>query len=254
MHPRQLLAVLAAAALVLSACGEGDGGDAADERSPSTATETDAAATAAPSLDDGVAAVVNGTDIPADLLEARVETAAATPEVAALLEGEEGDAARAQLRASVLSQLIVNRLVLDGAEERGLEIDDDAIAATREELSAEAGGEKAFEQQIADAGLDEVQLREELEAVTALRLVRQDLQEEAGGQPSPSDGGADAQAGADALLQQWLLAQITTADIAVAPEVGSWDATRGTVVPAGAGAPPAPTGTVPPPPSPGADG
>jgi hypothetical protein len=243
LRSRSVLAALAAAALVLPACGDG-GDDATPETTP-TATSTDgtdgAAAADAPSFEDGVAAVVNGEEIGAELLEERVELAAASPELAPLLEGEDGEAARAQLRASVLSQLIVNQLVLDGAESRGLEVDDAAVDETREELAAEAGGEEAFEDQVAQAGLDEDQLRAELEAVTALRLVRDDLQEETGAEDEPSPNPTEPSAG-DALLQQWLLEQLTSADVAVAPEIGSWDQTQGTVVPAGAAGTTAPGG------------
>lgn len=234
VRSRPLLALAAAVALALAACG-GAGDDAAPDTSPAT----DDAAGA--ELGEGVAAVVNGTEIPTEVVDARAATAAAAPEVAAILEGEDGEAAQAQLQASILSQLIVNEIVVDGAEARGLTIDEDAIEETRDELTTQAGGAEAFAEQVDQAGLDETQLMAELAAVTALRLVRDDLSAEADGTPPPVQPAPDGSTPdpADALLQQWLLGQLQEADVTVEPSIGSWDPTRGTVVPAGATAPPA---------------
>lgn len=236
MRSRSVPAVLLALTLGLAACGGDDGASDEPSPAPTAAAEGDDAGA---ELAEGVAATVNGTEIPAALLDARVETAAAAPQLAEILEGEDGDAARAQLQASILSQLIVNEIVVDGAEERGLAIDEDAVAETREELTTQAGGQDAFDDQIEQAGLDEEQLAAELEAITALRLVRDDLTGEADGTPPPAAPAPDGSTPdpADALLQQWLLEQLQGADIAVAPAIGSWDATQGTVVPAGAQAP-----------------
>lgn len=243
MRTRRPLAVLAAAAIALTACG--GGGDAADD--PTTAGQSEADGASA-EVGEGVAAVVNGTEIPSDLLAARVETAAQTPEVAQLLEGEQGETLRAQLEASVLSQLVLNRIVLDGAEELGLEVDDDAVAETRDQLVSEAGSDSAFEEQVAAAGLDEDQLAAELEAITAMRLVREELEVteevEETPAPAPSPGATE---GSDA-LQQWLLEQLQAATVTVDPEIGTWSAEQGTVVPAGIPEVPqggAPGGTAP---------
>ncbi|MBW3618947.1 MAG: SurA N-terminal domain-containing protein [Actinobacteria bacterium] len=227
MLPRSLLALLAALLLVLAACGDGDG--PSDGASPSPG---DAAGEV--ELAEGAAAVVNGTEIPTPVLDARVETAAAAPEVAEILGGEDGEAARSQLEASILSQLIVNEIVIDGAADRGLEVDDDAVAETRDELTEQAGGEEAFAEQVGQAGLDDVQLAAELEAITALRLVRDDLSAEEVGSPPPVQPAPDGSTPdpADARLQQWLLEQLQAAEVAVAPEIGTWDPTRGSVVPA----------------------
>lgn len=242
-----VLATLAALVLALAACGDGAEEGASGDVSP-TATAADGD-TAAPELEDGVAAVVDGDEIPADLLEARVETAASAPELAEVLEGENGDAARAQLRASILSQLIVNEIVVAGAEERGLEIDDEAIAETRDELTSQAGGEAAFEEQVGAAGLDEDQLAAELEAITALRLVRDDLSD--GASPAPTEPSADATTPdpADLALQEWLIERLGTADVTVAPEIGTWDPAQGLVVPPGGGLQAPPTGGAPPAPT-----
>lgn len=232
MRPLSLPAVLAALVLLLAACGGGGDDGGAEDPSPGAT-----AADGATELSEGAAALVNGTEIPTDQLEARVETASESPEVAEILEGEDGAAALAQLRASILSQLIVNRIVLDGAEERGLEVDEDAVEETREELAQQAGGEEAFDEQVEQAGLDADQLSSELEAITALRLVREDLSAETGtptAAPSPDGASPDP---ADALLQQWLLEQLQAAEVQVAPEIGSWDSNQGTVVPPAVPAP-----------------
>lgn len=234
MRRSALPAVLAALVLALAACGGGAEDGATEDTSP-TPTATEGASAA--DLDGGVAAVVNGEEIPAELLDSRVDTAAEAPQLAEVLEGENGEQARAQLRASILSQLIVNRIVVDGADERGLTIDDQAIAETREELTEQAGGEDAFDEQVEAAGLDEGQLTAELEAITALRLVRDDL---AGGEAPERDPDATTPDPADAALQEWLVEQLREAEIVVAPEIGRWDPAQGTIVPTGAAAPPAP--------------
>lgn len=250
MRSLRPLAVAAVAALALTACGDSDSGQPADDP---TGTET-AAGSAGAELGEGVAATVDGTEIPTTIVENRVDSAAQTPEVSELLEGEQAEAVRAQLRASVLSQLIVNELVVSGAEDLGLEVDDEAIAQSREELVESAGGEDAFDEQVVAAGLDESQLAAELESITALRLVREELAdaEEAETEATATEG-PQAQptepTGPDAALEQWLVEQLRTAEIQVDPEIGTWDPAQGLVVPPGGGlqapstggAPPAPT-------------
>lgn len=235
MRLRRSLAVLAAAALVLPACGGGDEPD--PSLTPSAEDEqADAAAVA-----DGVAAVVNGTEIPHDVLAARIETAASTPQVSQMLEGDQGDQIRAQLEASILSQLVLNRIVLDGAEEFGVDVDEDAVEETRSQLVSEAGGEDAFAEEVAAAGLDPEQLLAELEAVTAMRLVREELvaAEEAESAEEPEAGPTPTPQGSpgDAALQQWLVEHLQSAQVQVDPEIGRWDPAQGMIVPPAAEAP-----------------
>jgi hypothetical protein len=239
------LAVFAAATIALTACGSGDGGTEVDD--PSTAADVEGGTAA---VGDDVAAVVNGDEIPTELLDARVDNAAETPELSQLLEGEEGDDVRGQLQASILSQLILNRIVLEGAQDMGLEIDDAAISDTRDQLVSEAGGEDAFEAQVAEAGLDDDQLASELESITALRLVRDELGVPDEAPTGPEDPAADP-AQADP-LQQWLVERLSEAEVAVAPELGTWNATQGQVVPPGLPEQPSGDAGVPAPPPDGA--
>lgn len=255
MRSLRPLAVAAVAALALTACGDSESGSTADDP---TGTET-AAGSADAALGEGVAATVDGTEIPAALVENRVESAAQTPEVSQLLEGEQAEAVRAQLRASVLSQLIVNELVVSGAEDMGLEVDDEAIARSREELVQSAGGEDAFVEQVEAAGLDESQLAAELESITALRLVREELadSEEAEAEATATEGPTaqpTGPTGPDAALEQWLVEQLRTAEIQVDPEIGTWDPSQGAVVPPGGGLQAPPTGGAPQAPAEGGTG
>lgn len=238
----RVLPFLATAAVALAACG---GGDDATSASPGQEDGGDATASADA---QGVAATVNGTEISRETLDGRVEKAVAAPQLAQMIEQDTTGAAREQIAASVLSQLIVNQLVLDGAEEMGLEVDDEAIERTREELTTEAGGEEAFEEQIAAAGIDEATLQEELRSIAALRLVREELTPEADAEAQPSAEGEPSPA--DAALEEWLLAQVSEAEIDVDPQIGTWDPARATVVPAGSVQAPgagaeAPTGEAP---------
>lgn len=239
MPVRRVLAALTVVVLTLTACG---GSEPEEETTDADPTEGTVA------LDEGVAATVDGTEIPADLLEARLANAEDTPQISQLLEGEQADAVRRQLASTILSQLIVNEIVVNGAEEMGLEVDEEAIETTREELVTEAGGEDVFVEQVSAAGLDEEQLAAELESITALRLVREELTGEEAPAPGPQATASPSED--EAALQQWLLEHIQAAEVQVDPEIGSWDPNQGAVVPAGgglqapppggAGAPPAP--------------
>lgn len=225
---RRTAIAFATVALGLAACGGDDASTSPGQEE--TATSSEGAAAEADAAE--VAATVNDTEIPRSVLDSRVEDALATPQLAQMAESDASGDAEKQVRASVLSQLIVNQLVLDGAEEMGLEVDDEAIAQTRDELVTEAGGEDAFAEQVAAAGLDEDQLSSEIESIAALRLVREELTGSAEPQ-QPSEGAdpsADPNAGA---LEEWLIEQVQSAEIEVDPAIGTWDAQQAAVIPAG---------------------
>jgi peptidyl-prolyl cis-trans isomerase C len=104
--------------------------------------------------DPSVAATVGDAEIAIATVEERFETAKANPQVAQQLEGDDGTFA-SQVQAQILSQLIRSQLLQAGAEELGVEVTDDDVAAKRDEIVEEFGGEEAFEQVIEQNNLTE---------------------------------------------------------------------------------------------------
>lgn len=133
-------ALIGAAALLLASCGD---------------DTPDAAAT------------VNGTEIPTSLVETQAELMGNNPQLTQQFEGASEDQIQQQLNAMALNQLIIERLVLDGADEMGIEISDEDIAETITEISAQFGGEEEMYVQLEEQqGLDRAEVDRQLELIT----------------------------------------------------------------------------------------
>ena len=146
---RRLPALLALLALLLAACGTELG-------------QADAAA------------VVNETEIPVSQLEERYEQAIATPEVAAQLEADP-EATQSQLEAQLLTQLVQSQLLQQGADDLGVEVTDADVAAQREQLVEQVGGEEAFQSIVDENDLSEEQLDELLRDLALQEAVTEEL-------------------------------------------------------------------------------
>lgn len=242
---RPLLAGLLLAALVLAACSDGSatgdttagGGNASP--TPEEATEG--------ALADGLAARVNGTEIPSEEVDARVEAATASEEVAAQLEGSGGEQMLAEFRAQTLSVLVQTRIVLDGAEELGAAPTTEDVEAARADLVEQVGGEEAFEEAVGQAGMSTEALDEQLRGIAAIDAVGAALVEQGATEDLPDSAQGDPQ---QVAVQQWLGEQIAAADVVVDPAYGQWDPTTGQVLPP-AVATPAPGATTAPTSEPG---
>lgn len=228
MRTPSLLSLALAGVLALAACG-GDGDVAADDPALPTGAASESAAPPV-ELDEGVAAIVNGEEIAAELIDRRVERLAEQPGIGQGPEGEELDEEQvtATLRSQVLTQTIFSHLILQGAQELDAEPDVADVDAVRDDLVEEMGGEEAFAQQVEAAGFTEAELEEELRVFAAVDLIGQRLVEQ---------GDADAQAAPEgmspeeAAAQQWLTVRIQEADVQVDQAYGVWDGS-GQVIPA----------------------
>lgn len=116
----------------------------------------------------GVAATVNGEEIPRDLVEQIVVAQMSGPQVPP--EGDERDAAQADIQRGVLSTLIGVQIVAQLAEDRGIEVTDEDLDAAMEDQIDQAGGQEAFDEFLGSIGLSEDEFRELIVA----DLVRRD--------------------------------------------------------------------------------
>lgn len=121
------------------------------------------------------AATVNGDEVAISEVEERYEAVKDNPQFAEQIQGEDGDAFGEQVQAEILTGLIRSRLLHQGAEELGVELDEDAIDAKREEIVEEVGGEEAFEQVVAENNLTEETINSQLRDLAMQDLVAAEL-------------------------------------------------------------------------------
>lgn len=138
MSVRHLLVPLAAAALLLSACGGST----------------------------GTVATVNGTAIPRTTFErlVRAQVDEATAQLDELSDAERV-AAIADLQRQVLSQLIRNALIVQAAAQLGVEVTDAEVEQRWQQEAAALGSEQALRDRIAELGLTEAEARDQLRAL-----------------------------------------------------------------------------------------
>ena len=144
---RNGLALLCAVALV--ACAGDDGGEGAVDGATATAHAD-------------VAASVNDTDIPASEVESRFDQAKTQPQVQQQLDSDTAGVVEAQIQAQILSQLVVSEILEQWGTELGLEVTEADVAAQKEELIEQLGGQEAFDQAVAESGLSEEDIQLQL--------------------------------------------------------------------------------------------
>lgn len=241
--PKYVLA-LVAAALLAAACGDDDS-SGNDERSVSdeSSETTDEPTTA--EVDDGVAAVIDGDEIPAATIDDAVDGLAQSPQFSEQLQGPEGEAARGQLQAQVLSSAITTKIVSSGAEDLGEPVTDDDIADARAELESQVGGPEALEAAIEEQGLTESLLDLELTSLAAMRNVQRALDAEAG-EEAPEDSAPPSEdaelSPSEQRVQEFLVDALASAEVSVHEDYGVWNAESGQVVPPGGAPAPVPGG------------
>lgn len=245
MRTRKLALALLAAATFLAGCGDDTDGDAQADPGPTDTAATDSGSDESASLGDDVAAVVDGEEISAASIDAHVESFASNPQFADQLEGAEGEAARAQLGAQILTSAIQSSVLSAGADEIGAPVGDEDIEAARAEVEEQAGGPEGLEAAMEQQGLTEDLLQMELRGVAAVQNITEALDEASGEETSDDTASEEAAPGTELTpseqrVQEHLLELATSADIQVHPDFGRWDAQTGQVVPAGAA--PAPGG------------
>lgn len=258
---RTRLVLVLAGALVLGACSDAD--EATTEESPTatgTATATDSAApgteaTATPpgdsaqasasaDLPDGVAARVGDADIATAQVQERVALVRELPEVQEQLQGGSAAQVEAQIERQVLGRLILQRVVLQGAAAEGIEVGDDRVEQDRAQMAEEAGGEEAFVEQLAQAGVPEGQVAEQLRASIAFELVAEkllaDTDTDAPATATEGDVGTETEAPSpttspsdptERVKKNWLVEVVNGADVVVDEQYGVWSPATGQVVP-----------------------
>ncbi|HVM14906.1 MAG TPA: SurA N-terminal domain-containing protein [Egibacteraceae bacterium] len=265
MRLLKLAALLAALMLFVGACGnngEDVDQEADDDDEDVTAVENDRGG----DLDDDVAAVVNGEEIPASMVQEQVETFSANPDIAEALEGDDAELTMAVMQAQILTTLIINVVALEAAEELGVPVTDEDVERIRAELEDETGGPDELQDVMERDGMSERQLANQLEARAAMRNIQEalaedaDADEDATAEPEatqdpemtedPAAGDPDAPeddaaprdteradptaADPDELrAQQHIAERLLAADVVVNDDYGEWDSERGQVVPTG---------------------
>lgn len=239
MRMVKFAAVAAALALLLAACGNGGNGEVEPDASPQDEDVSQSDDGPGAELADDVAAVVNGEEIAAADVDAQVEAFTSNPEIAAALDGDNGEQAQGMLRAQVLSTAIVNVIALATAEELGVPVTDDDVAAARAQLEEEAGGADALAQTLVDEGISSEQVDTQLQALAALRNIEGAVAEDAEGGGDDAQENPDAPSAGEVAAQQLLAEELASAEVVVNDDYGSWDPQVGQVVPPG-GVPQAP--------------
>lgn len=184
-------------------------------------------------LPDGLAAVVDDDEISDETLEDRFEAVAAAPEVADQLEGEDAETLEEQLKAQILSRLILDRIVAIGADELGVDASEDEIAEREAEEAEAAGGEEAFAEQLESQGVTTEQLEEELRTIVLLDGIEEELTADLDEEDFEADE-ETAMSPADMAVQEWLFEQLTAREVEVDEDYGVWSAESGQVIPSSA--------------------
>lgn len=182
-------------------------------------------------LPDGLAAVVDDDEIPEDTLQERFDAVVNAPEVAEQLEGEDAETLEEQLKAQILSRLILDRIVAIGAEELGVDASEEEIAEREADEAEAAGGEEALADQLESQGVSAEQLEEELRTIVLLDGIEEELTADL----AEEDFEADEEMGispADMAVQEWLFEQLTAREVEVDEAYGVWSAESGQVIPA----------------------
>ncbi len=214
---RSIAALVAAGALALTACTGTD-----DTGTDDTGTDDTGA------LPDGVAATVDGTEIPrADVIEV-FDQVVATP-VFSEQVADDAERVGALLRAQILSQFLITEIVVRGAaDDFGIEITQADLDATLAGLEDDAGGPTEFDDQLEQIGLTrDVFVRMELPLSTLL----QELEAEFGDLGDSPAASPDEMSDGQIALQEWGVAKFAAADVTVDAEFGTWNPETGEVEP-----------------------
>ncbi|KNC19316.1 hypothetical protein AC792_06945 [Arthrobacter sp. RIT-PI-e] len=202
---RLAAAVLIGAVALLTGCSGSD--DAQVDATSSAAAEASAPAEAAPDeqppapepdladLPD-VVAVVNGTDIGRDEFTSAYEAQFPQAVTQAQLGGQELD--QDLLKSTVADNLVSTELLRQEADERGVEVTDEARTAAIEDLLASSGlgSEEELRAAFAEQGLDDAEFDSQLDDQVRLDTL---LEDEAG-DTAPTD--EEIQAEYDAAVAQ----------------------------------------------------
>ncbi len=180
--------------------------------------------------------------ITTETVDERVAVAREVPQVQEQLQGGSATTIEAQIERQVLGQLILQRVVLQAAAAEGLEVGDDRVEQDRAQMAEEAGGEEAFAEQLAQAGVPEGQVAEQLRASIAFELVAEKLLADADAPATATEGddGTGTEESTpttspgdptERAKKDWLVEVVNDADVVVDEQYGVWSPATGQVVP-----------------------
>ncbi len=132
--------------------------------------------------DPDTAASVDGTVIPVSTLRERYDTAKTQPQVAQQLQADSDGTYAEQVKAQILSQLVLSEILQQWAEELDITATDAEVEQERKDLVAQLGGQKAFDQAVEQAGLTPAEVEDQLRQ----RVLQRKVAEEVGGDAEPS--------------------------------------------------------------------
>jgi hypothetical protein len=242
MHARLLLVLVAASLLLLAACAEDDdsgdditqdqGEQQVEDDLEESTLEGPGQAPEPVDLPQGLAATVDDDEISVEDVEGRFDAVLAVPEVADQLEEADEDTFSDQIRAQILGQMILGRIVELGAADLGVDVDSDALDE-RELAEAEAaGGEEAFTAELEAQGITPDQVREQLRIELLFQEIEQELTADLDDEAREADETGMSEA--DLVVQEWLFGQLAQRDVAVDAQYGVWIPESGQVIPADA--------------------
>jgi parvulin-like peptidyl-prolyl isomerase len=142
--PVSVTSLLAAVALVVTACsGGGDGAEADPSAGPSDAVV----------LEEGIAATVGETEITDDEVDEVYARRAEGSAIASELAREEASEPSPELLANVLTSLIRAEILTQAAADRDIQVTAEQMSEQREVLVESAGGKEQLDQALADANV-----------------------------------------------------------------------------------------------------
>lgn len=112
--------------------------------------------------DPGAAATVNGKDITLDEIARRFESVKRDPQLATELAQDRDGSFKARVQARILTQMIQAELLSQAAEDLGVAITDADIAAERERIVEQVGGQEQFDKIVEENNLTEADVQGQL--------------------------------------------------------------------------------------------
>ncbi len=117
------------------------------------------------------------TEIPVSEVEEQFDQAKTSPEVAGQLEGDTDGTVAEQIQAQILSRLVLAEIIGQWAEELGITATDEEVAAEREAVVEQSGGQEAFDAQVEQAGFTD----EQVDDLLRQRVLQVEIAEEVAG-------------------------------------------------------------------------
>lgn len=238
-----LAGLVAAAALIVAGCAD-DADDAGEAEGTATSDDTagtdgggsdppegsadSSAGGSAEAPESGVAAQVGSSEIPVTTVNDVYDDLSSLPQLEEQLQGEGGEQLQGTLRSQILTQLVVQEIIVQAAEDDyGIEVTSADRDSVMDDLTNEAGGEAELDEQLEGAGYTrDAFVTMELPTRAAIQGLESEF-----GVESPATQGEEPSAEQQE-LQAWASEKFQQADVSVADDYGAWNAETGQIDPA----------------------